>query len=353
MRVVVVHDEILPDAPPDQQDSLVQVEAVSAALRDLGHDVQSRTFGLDLADVAERLRRVEPDLIFNLVESVDGKSRLLHLAPALFDSLGIPYTGGSTEALFLTTGKIVAKRMLRWQGLPTADWVSQDSERVADGRRFTPGRYIIKSVWEEASIGLSDACVFDATDFDSLRDAIELHSVDQGGEAFAERYIEGREFNLSVLGSPKGGETLPPAEMLFVDYPADKPKIVNYAAKWDESAFEYNHTPRRFDLPPNDGPLVRRLIEIAQSCWTLFGVRGYARVDFRTDTAGNPWILELNVNPCISPDGGFMAAAGVAGFSYRDVVERILADVRMSGSSGGMSAVGASSSLRRGWGTNR
>ena len=134
MRVVVVHDEIPHDAPPDQQDSLVQVEAVSAALRELRHDVRSLSFGLDMVDVVDRLRRVEPDLIFNLVESVGGNGRLLYLAPALFDSLGIPYTGGSTEALFLTTGKILAKRMLRWQGLPTADWVSSEAENADDGQ---------------------------------------------------------------------------------------------------------------------------------------------------------------------------------------------------------------------------
>lgn len=327
MRIAVVHDEIPADAPPDQRDSLVQVACVSAALRRLGHHATATPFGMDLEQTASRIHNAGIDLVFNLVESVRGCGRLLYLAPALFDSLQIPYTGGPTESLFLTTGKTLAKRMLRAEGLPTPDWSTTDARDGDPGGVFRPGRYIVKSVWEEASVGLNDACVFDAARPVDLVQAIKRHSADQGGAAFAERYIDGREFNLSILGGPDGPQVLPPAEMLFVDYPADKPRIVNYAAKWDETAFEFHHTPRRFEFANADRPLLAELSELALRCWNLFGVRGYARVDFRIDREGRPWILEMNVNPCIAPDSGFIAAAAAADLSFDDVIERILADV--------------------------
>ena len=147
-----------------------------------------------------------------------------------------------------------------------------------------------------------------------------------GGEVFAEAYIAGREFNLSVLAGPDGPEVLPPAEIHFVDYPDDRPRIVGYRAKWDSDSFEYHHTPRSFDFPPPDAPLLAELCRLARACWDLFGLRGYARVDFRVDETGQPWVLEINANPCLSPDAGFGAAAERAGLSFPAVIARILAD---------------------------
>ena len=131
----------------------------------------------------------------------------------------------------------------------------------------------------------------------------------QGGECFAEAYIDGREFNLSLLASKAGPQVLPPAEIRFEDYPEGKTRIVGYRAKWHESSFEYLHTVRSFEFPPEDDELLSRLKDLAVRCWSLFDLRGYARVDFRVDRDGRPWVLEVNVNPCLSPDAGFFAAA--------------------------------------------
>jgi D-alanine-D-alanine ligase len=119
---------------------------------------------------------------------------------------------------------------------------------------------------------------------------------------------------------------LPPAEMRFIDFPAEKPRIVDYAAKWDEQSFEYANTVRNFDLQPEDAGLVANIAERVKACWRLFGLSGYARVDFRVDTAGVPYVLEVNANPCISPEGGLVAAAARAGLSQADLVARIIAD---------------------------
>jgi D-alanine-D-alanine ligase len=117
---------------------------------------------------------------------------------------------------------------------------------------------------------------------------------------------------------------LPAAEIDFSAFPAGKPHLVGYRAKWEEDSFEYQNTPRTFDFPPQDGPLLARIGQLARACWRLFGMRGYTRVDFRVDQAGQPWILEVNANPCLSPDAGFAAALQRAGIAYHTAIARIL-----------------------------
>jgi len=147
-----------------------------------------------------------------------------------------------------------------------------------------------------------------------------------GRPYFAEQYVEGREFNLSLLADAGGPQVLPPAEIDFSRFPAGKPRIVGYRAKWKADSPEYHATPRRFDFAAADRPLLDGLAELARSSWQRFGLRGYARVDFRVDHQGCPWILEINVNPCLSPDAGFAAALGRAGIPFSQAIARILHD---------------------------
>ena len=129
-----------------------------------------------------------------------------------------------------------------------------------------------------------------------------------GGTWFAESYIDGREINVSLLANGAGVEVLPIAEIRFIDYPADKPRIVGYKAKWNEDSFEYRHTLRDFAIAKAEQALHTRLAALARTCWQLFDMRGYARVDLRVDPQGEPWVLEINANPCLSSDAGFAAA---------------------------------------------
>lgn len=118
---------------------------------------------------------------------------------------------------------------------------------------------------------------------------------------------------------------LPVAEIRFVDYPPDKPRLVGYAAKWQVDSFEYLHTPRSFEANRTEPELMARLREVAIRCWRCLGLSGYARVDFRVDTAGRVWVLEVNTNPCLSADAGFAAALDAAGHGYDWGIARILA----------------------------
>ncbi len=345
MKVVILHDALPPDARPDELDVLVQAECVKEALHRLGHDCTALPLGMDLERSAARLRESAPDLVFNLVESVGGTGRLIHLAPSLLDHLRIPYTGARAEAMFLTSNKLLAKQILADHGIDTPAWLrapfqSRDrkgavllgSERplpYGRGSDTTPGGalapvYIIKSVWEEASLGLDDDAVVRPGSFEELAREVGARADRLGGEAFAEAFVEGREFNLALLAGPDGPEILPPAEIRFVDYPADRPRIVGYKAKWQEDSHEYNNTPRTFDFPAADATLLAALCDVARRCWDILGLAGYARVDFRVDGDGRPWVLEVNANPCLSPDAGFMAAARQAGLDMTGVVGRLV-----------------------------
>jgi len=118
---------------------------------------------------------------------------------------------------------------------------------------------------------------------------------------------------------------LPVAEILFLDFPPDRPRILDYASKWEEESFAYTHTPRSFDLSTISPGLVEEMRRIALTCWDAFALGGYARVDFRVDPAGRAHVLEINANPCLTPEAGFHAMLDEAGIDFDRAVERIIA----------------------------
>jgi len=250
------------------------------------------------------------------------------------DAMGIAYTGACAEAIQLTSHKILAKERLHALGLPTPDWIGpcpQDLpavSRIAIPAAGEAGHWIVKSLWEHASIGLDETSVVRCDRADQVPEALQARTQTLGGAWFAERFVEGREFNLSLLAGPGGPDVLRPAEILFEGYPPGALRIVGYRAKWDADSYEYHHTPRRFRFPSEDAILLDQLQDLALRCWQGFGLKGYARVDFRVDAAGRPWILEINANPCLSPDAGFAAALEASGIRYASAVERILTDAR-------------------------
>ena len=322
-RIVVLHSQVLEGLRKDEDDVLVQTEVVCRALSKLGYEPTPVAFKGDLGAMRDRLPVFDPALVFNLVETVDGTGRFIYLAPAVLDELKLRYTGASTEAVFLTSNKTAAKRFLNLAAIPTPPW--QTTESLKGGSPIMAGTYIIKSVWEHASVGLDDDATVSVSNPADLCSELRKRKEKLGGECFGEVFIEGREFNLSLLEREGGPQVLPPAEILFPEFPSHKIKMVGYAAKWEPDSFEYNHTPRCFDFPDEDASLIESLKGLARQCWDLFALRGYARVDFRVDAAGRPWVLEVNTNPCLSPDAGFVAAAQRAGLDFEQVVEKIVA----------------------------
>lgn len=320
MRIAIVYNE--PGSSAADLDVLVQRDAVHEALAALGHQCQPIGCTLDLSSLSEQLGIFAPDLVFNLVESLAGTDRLAVLVPMLLDASHIAYTGNRTRATLDSSDKVRVKQRLAALGLPTPAWYSPDTASSLPG----PGTYIIKARYEHASVGIDDSAVVTVADSQDLPGMISERGSRFGVEMFAEQFIAGREFNLAVVASRDGDcQTLAHAEIDFSSFPADKPRIVNYDAKWTESSFEYQATPRSFDFRREDDALLTELDRLTRAVWHEFDLAGYARVDYRVDQAGQPYILEINTNPCLSPDAGLVAAVVQGGGSFSAVIETIVA----------------------------
>ncbi|MGQ9505131.1 MAG: D-alanine--D-alanine ligase family protein [Thermogutta sp.] len=378
MRVLVIHQPVPPQATEDDQDVLVQASAVAEALNRLGHTVVIQPAGKSPAELAYLLHYERPDVVFNLAENFFCKDFFQWVVAGILSELRIPFTGCDEDALFLTGDKLIAKSILNEAGLPTPEWLAPhevacdwleqwenrcgkeeapDKDSSPQMMLFTkvfcrlrlhhaakwrdvakqggfqsdldsPWDFLCKSAWSHASAGiLEQLCRITSLDEQcQLLQDLARRSRRSGEPWFAERFIDGREFNLSLIAGENGPLVLPPAEIDFSAFPPERLRIVGYSAKWVPDSFEYSATPRRFVFPEDDKPLLHQLKIMAKKCWQIFHLRGYARVDFRVDRDGQPWILEINTNPCLSPNAGFAAAAAQAGWSFDQVVAAILAD---------------------------
>jgi D-alanine-D-alanine ligase len=323
MRVAFLYNRSSEDPAHVAEDEVPADSPVVAAIERLGHEVVPITCTLDLFAVRQQLERAEPDVVFNRVESLGGSDAMMAAVTLLLDAMQLPYTGNSTAALVGTASKLRVKEQLRDAGLPTPEWIDcgQHSDRISQAKTLAP-KWIIKSVLEHASFEMDDRSVIYETSVAEIQKVIRDRGSATGREHFAEAFIGGREFNISAVGPEP--RVLPPAEIDFSSFPAGKEWIVGQQAKCDSDSFEYHNTPRRFEFVASDERLLSRLRELTMDCWRLFHLSGYARVDFRIDWAGEPWILEINTNPCIMPEAGFAAALEQAGFGYSEGIELIL-----------------------------
>ncbi|TCP43317.1 D-alanine--D-alanine ligase family protein [Rhodovulum marinum] len=303
---------------PDEIDTLRTAETVAAALTRLGHAPTLVHLAPDMAAL-DRLAAAPPDLVFNLVEAVGGVAAPAAAIPARLARRGLAFTGCGARASRLCAEKPAMKRVLVRAGLPTPAWSMT--------RRGLPAGapVIVKSTSEHASVGIDAGSVVAAEEAGA---EIVRRQARFGGRFFAEAYVEGREFNLSLVEGPAGPELLPPAEILFEGFGAARPRIVDYEAKWIEGSHGFENTPRRFDFAPAEDALLDRLRALALAAWRAFDLDGYARVDFRVGEDGQPWILEVNTNPCLAPDAGLAAAAARAGLGHDALVGRIVAAAR-------------------------
>jgi len=316
-RCLIIYNEPAPDALPDELDVLDQVNFIDSTLQTLGYAVERRGITDDFFSETARIAGEDYEFVFNLVESLGQKAEILYFIPALLNMHHIPYTGCPVEAAFITGSKVLARRIMRANGIPVAG-----GYKVSDAGQLMPGRkYILKPVWEDGSLGITEESVFT---FDGTVPEIVKGKNDR--HWFIEDFIDGREFNVSVKSGPEGPEVLPPAEMTFIGYPDDMPHIVSWKAKWEEDTFQYDNSMRNF--PGDLSERLRKNIKDAVlACWHTFGLKGYARVDMRVDADEKVYVLEVNANPCISPDSGFISAAIHAGYTHAEVIRHIISDL--------------------------
>jgi D-alanine-D-alanine ligase len=318
--VAVVHSLVPPGADREERDTLDAAADIAESLEEAGFRTARLAFTRET--LKTELARLSPVGLFNLVESVDGRNDEIDLPVRLFEEWGYAYCGAGPRAMRETTDKLGTKRLLRDKNLPTAAWLEEDDIAAA---KTLDRRYILKSVTEDASLGIGRDSVTDSAD--GLRRLLADRKARYGGIWFAEEFIEGREFNISIMDGPKGeGRVLPLAEIRFLDFPDDIPRIVSYDAKWNDETFECRNTVREFLEPGLEPELEAELARVTLACWEEFGLRGWARVDFRVDREGAAKVLEVNANPCISKGAGFLAACEKAGMRHRDVILALCKD---------------------------
>jgi D-alanine-D-alanine ligase len=299
---------------PDEQDTIVTASAIRASLHHLGYE--SEIIALDRGMTAlPSLAARSPLLVFNLIESLDGDGALATLPLAAMDRLGLPYTGARLRAYASSTSKLSAKTRLLARSVPTPAYWPRGEGVPMDMT------VIVKSVDEHGSLGMDGGCIVRG---DRAADEIAAREARFGGRFFAEQFIEGREFNVALMETSRGVRILPIQEIDFSALPESRARIVDYDAKWDESCDAYHLTPRRFGVERAEPKLARELARIARLAWNAFRISGYARVDFRVARDDTPYVLEVNVNPCLAPDAGFVAAAAETGLSYDEVIAGIL-----------------------------
>lgn len=317
-KCCILYNQPHDNALPDELDVLDQVEFIEENLKLLGITTYRKGITSKFMEEVKTLAAEKPDFVFNLVESIMNKGEICYFVPAILNMYSIPYSGNPLEALFVTTSKVLTHKLLTMSGIDTPG-----SYMPSEYSLLQPGRqYILKPVWEDGSQGITAESVFTYS-----RESDKKLIAYDDSHWLIQEYIDGREFNITVLAGRNGPEVMPPAEIVFRNFDVTRPKIVDFKAKWEKDSFEYKNTIRDFPGDSLDSKLKEALGSTAIKCWKVFGLKGYARVDMRVDHSGIPFVIEVNANPCISPDSGVAAAVARAGLAFSEVVNRIINDL--------------------------
>lgn len=317
-NAVIVHDYIksFDNTEADALDNLSQANLVHRSLTNLGYNTLTLQFDGNLSNIKTVLEKNRPTFVFNLVED----EAYISIAPLFFESINLPYTGCRADSIYHTHNKLIFKRFLKstsyQKNILTPRYVT-----AKDLSNFVPGKkYILKPADRHSSISIDKNSVKYFQNAKDIKKEIFDRQKKYNFDFYAEEYIEGREFNISLLN----GKILPRAEIIFKDYKEDAPKIVCYKSKWDESSFEYKNTVRSFERKAEDQKLFDDMDDAIIFLSRILNIETYARFDFRTDKNNNCYLLEINTNPCLGDDGGFYAAANRGGLSYDEMISVII-----------------------------
>lgn len=325
-RIVVVHNSDFDSTDPEvasRADVQNAARDVAQALRARGH--QASVLPVEAGDplaavhaAVAAVRAAAPDLVFNLCESIDGDARHEALLPGLFELARVPYTGSGPLALGIALRKDACKRILCACGVATPEAVTLDSDDVSGVD--LPFPLIVKPSREDASIGITHRSVVHDRRALRLRVAEVRRRYRQ--PVLVERYIEGRELYVSLVGNGASLRALPMHEIDFSPMPAGRPRIVSYDAKWTPGSVDYLGTPvvRAEQI---DEATRLRCEAAAKAAFRALELRDYARVDVRLDAQGTPWVIDVNPNCDLSDGAGVSRAASYAGWAYADLIDHI------------------------------
>jgi len=328
VKVLILYNE--PTLPRDHPDAaseagvLESVEAVTTSLAAHIHRCFALGLGPTVDEAIASILDLEPfDVVVNLFEGFGGVGRGEAVIAGLVELRGLAMTGSPAECLELVRQKPRTKWLLAGAGIPTPEFLlispNSHTDRAQLAALLDQGPLIVKPAHEDASLGISLASVVE----NELDLGTQLQLVqEQYGAALVERFIVGREFNVSVLALPEA-QTLPLAEIEFGEaFPPDR-QIVTYAAKWAADSAECVQSAVRCpaEVEPELAAEIRR---VALAAFRVTGCRDYARVDMRVDQQGRVFVLEVNGNPDICPTAGFAKALQAGGIEYDGFIHRLV-----------------------------
>lgn len=324
--LVLMHPDLIPpdslEGHSEQKINEWKTEYdVVSTLRAAGHEVRPLGVEDELKPIRDEIESWKPDVVFNLLEQFHGEAVYDQNVASYLELLRVPYTGCNPRGLVLARGKDLSKKLLIYHRIPLPAFAVFPLRRKIRRPPRLGLPLIVKSLNEDASLGISQASVVDSDE--KLAERVTFIHERIGTAAIAEQYIEGREIYVGVLGNERL-RVLPIWELEFGSLPQGARAIATEKAKHN---LEYQ---QRHDIvvgPAKDlsPQLVASIERAAKRIYRTLELDGYARIDFRLSTDGIPYYIEANPNPEIAKVEEFASAALHAGIEYPELIQRIVA----------------------------
>lgn len=257
----------------------------------------------------EDLKKIKPDVFFNNAFGIGSISKSEVDLARILEETGVCFTGSGSKALALTTDKVATKEVVSALGVPVP------------GNSQTNFPLIVKPASEDCSLGINERAV--VNNKQELEKQIKFLEKTYSEAVLVEEYIEGRELNVSVIGAGKNTQVLPISEIIFGPSYKNKPKVVDFAAKWEEQTANFKET---VGVCPADLPkaVENHVKEVALKSFLATGCKNITRVDIRLSKDNIPFVLEVNANPGVGPTDGSTRSARAAGYSYSQFLQKII-----------------------------
>ncbi len=326
LRVVaLVHRHLVPPATIEEGTDITAAPwrteyDVISTLTAMGHDVQALAVHDDLGEIRRLATEWKPHIAFNLLEGFDDVVIFDQNVVSHLELLKLAYTGCNPRGLLLSRDKSLSKKLLAYHRIAVPEFDVFRIGRPVRRPKRLQFPLIVKSLTQEASIGISQASVVDNDE--KLKERVAFIHDSIGTAAIAEQYIEGRELYVGILGN-QSLQALPVWELFFTNMPEGAKRIATDRVKWSvkyQKKYGIDSGPAR-ELPEEKCNEIQHLCKRAYRALEL---SGYARVDLRLDDAGNVWVLEANPNPQIAKGEDFAASAEKVGIGYETVLQRII-----------------------------
>jgi D-alanine-D-alanine ligase len=325
LRVLaLMHKELVP--PEDQTGHDVATADwktefdVSTTIRDLGHDLHMLGVGDELGGIRKTIHDWKPHIVFNLLENFHDVPVFDQNVVAYLELLRASYTGCNPRGLLLSRDKALSKQLMTYHRIPTPAFTVVPLGRKPRPRKGLAFPVIVKSLTQEASTGISQASV--VSDESKLRERVEFIHDNVGTDAIVERYIDGRELYVGILGNHRL-EMFPVWEMLFSKMPEGLWRIATDQVKFSRR-YQKKHGIRTDESNQLPEGAAAHVHHICKRVYRTLGLSGYARIDLRMDSEGRIYVLEANPNPQLAYGEDFAESAERIGISYENLMQRII-----------------------------